>query len=129
MSAGDAIAAVRIQGREVEEFYSVFVVDDNGRLQGTVGLDQLILADPETPVADLVEDAAVQIQPDMDQEEVGRLLSRYNLVSVPVVTADGRLLGRITFDDVIDVIEAEQTEDILRLAGVSEEEEVPCGLA
>jgi len=55
---------------------------------------------------------------------VGRVFSRYNLVSVPVCNDEGRLLGRITFDDVIDVIEAEQTEDILRIAGVSEEEEV-----
>ena len=124
LSAGDAIAEVRRQGREVEEFYAVFVVDADGRLQGTVGLDQLILADTELPVADLVEEAPVQIRADTDQDEVGRLLSRSNLVSVPVVTDEGRLLGRITFDDVIDVIEAEQTEDILRLAGVSEEEEV-----
>ena len=124
LSAGDAIAEVRRQGREVGEFYTVFVIDGAQRLLGTVGLDDLILAEPTRSVSDLVEDVPVKILPDTDQEEVGRLLSRYNLVSVPVVTTDGHLLGRITFDDVIDVIEAEQTEDLLRLAGLSDEEEV-----
>jgi magnesium transporter len=124
MTAAEAIAEVRKQGREVEDFYTVFVVDDRGRLQGTVPLDDLILADPHEPVASLVQPVVTSVLPELDQEEVGRLLGRYNLVSVPVVNEFGTLLGRITFDDVIDVIEAEQTEDILRLAGGSEDEEV-----
>jgi magnesium transporter len=127
LTARAAIAEIRRQGRQVEEFYTVFVVDRDRRLQGQVPLNELILAEPETEIDELVEDVPVIIHPDLDQEEVGRLLSRYNLVAVPVVTHDGRLLGRITFDDVIDVMEAEQTEDILRLAGVSDEEEVRAG--
>jgi magnesium transporter len=63
------------------------------------------------------------VAPDLDQEEVGHLIARYNLVALPVVDRDGTLLGRITFDDVIDVIEAEQTEDILRMAGLGDDEE------
>jgi magnesium transporter len=124
LTAREAIEEVRRQGREVEEFYTIFVVDAERHLQGAVPLGELILAEPDTPVRELVEDVPVSIRPGLDQEEVGRLLSRYNLVSVPVVTPEGRLLGRITFDDVIDVMEAEQTEDIFRLAGVSDEEEV-----
>jgi magnesium transporter len=124
MTALDAIEEVRRQGREVEDFYAVFVVDAADVLLGTVPLDDLIVADTEARVADLVHEIPVTVTPDVDQEEVGRLLSRYNLVSLPVVGFRGELLGRITFDDVIDVIEAEQTEDILRLAGVSDEEEV-----
>lgn len=124
LTAREAIEEVRRQGREVEEFYSIFVVDAQRMLQGAVPLGELILAEPDTPVGELVEDVPVTIHPDVDQEEVGRLLSRYNLVSVPVVSREGRLLGRITFDDVIDVMEAEQTEDIFRLAGVSDDEEV-----
>lgn len=124
MSAREAIDEVRRQGREVEEFYAIFVVDERRVLQGTVPLGDLILADPDTTVDELVHEVPVTLTPDVDQEEVGRLLSRYNLVSVPVVGARGELLGRITFDDVIDVLEAEQTEDIFRLAGVSDEEEV-----
>ncbi|MDE2654974.1 MAG: magnesium transporter [Gemmatimonadetes bacterium] len=123
-SAADAIAEIRRQGREVEDFYTVFVVDDRNRLEGTVPIADLILSDPGEPVAALVQPAAAVVYPDTDQEEVGRVMGRYNLVSVPVVGTGGVLLGRITFDDVIDVIEAETTEDILKLAGVSEEEEL-----
>jgi magnesium transporter len=124
LTAEQAIGAIRIQGREVEDFYTVFVVDENNRLLGAVPLDDLIIADTESRVADLAMDVPATVRPDMDQEEVGKMLSRYNLVSIPVVNEFGVLLGRITFDDVIDVMELEQTEDILRLAGVSEDEEI-----
>jgi magnesium transporter len=124
LTAGQAIAEVRRQGREVEDFYTVFVVDEGHQLLGTVPLDDLILADPLQPVEELVEPVLASVEPDEDQEEVGRLLSRYNLPAIPVVARSGVLLGRITFDDVLDVIEAEQTEDILRLVGASEEEEI-----
>ena len=127
LRAMDAIEAVRRQGREVEDFYSVFVVGERGKLLGTLGLDALVVADPETEIAALVEPTPISVLPGTDQEEVGRLLSRYNLVSVPVVNGRGALLGRVTFDDVIDVLEAEQTEDILKLAGVREEETVKGG--
>lgn len=129
MTAAEAIEEVRRQGREVEDFYTVFVVDDRSRLQGTVPLDDLILSDPDVLVANLVEPVVASALPDDDQEEVGRKLSRYNLVSMPVVNELGMLLGRITFDDVIDVMEAEQTEDILRMAGGSEDEEIRAGWA
>ena len=126
-TAGEAVAEVRRVGRLVEDFYTVFVVDPWGRLRGTVPLDDLILADPRDPVASLVEPAPATVRPDTDQEEVGRIMGRYNLVSIPVVNDEGALLGRITFDDVIDVIEAETTEDILKLAGVSDDEELRAG--
>ncbi len=123
-SAAAAIAEIRRQGREIEDFYTVFVVDDRNRLRGTVPLAGLIVADPDAPVESLVEPISAVVRPGTDQEEVGRVMGRYNLVSIPVAGDDGTLLGRITFDDVIDVIEAETTEDILRLAGVSDEEEL-----
>lgn len=124
LTAQEAIRDVRIQGQEVEEFYQVFVVDSHRRLMGTVRLDHLVMAEPLDSVASLVEPLLATVTPDVDQEEVGRLISRYNLASIPVVNDMGVLLGRITFDDVIDVIEAEQTEDILRLAGVGTDEDV-----
>lgn len=124
LTAGQAIAEVRRQGREVEDFYTVFVIDEGHVLLGTVGLDDLILADPLQPVTELVEPVLASVEADEDQEEVGRLMSRYNLPALPVVARSGVLLGRITFDDILDVIEAEQTEDILRLVGASEEEEI-----
>jgi len=123
LSAAEAIEDVRIQGREVEDFYTVFVVDERDRLVGTLRLDDLVIAAPDEDVAALVEPVVASVLPDVDQEEVGRLISRYNLASIPVVNEFDVLLGRITFDDVIDVMEAEQTEDIFRLAGVGGDEE------
>jgi magnesium transporter len=106
------------------DFYTIFVTDPQKRLRGVVTLQTLALAAPSTPLADMIEDPAAVVPVDMDQEEVGRLLSRYNLASIGVVDASGRLVGRITFDDVIDVVEAETTEDILRFASVSDEEQL-----
>jgi len=123
-SAREALQQVRSQGREVEKFYTVFVIDRERKLLGTVGLDHLVIADPDSSVDALIEAPVATVQPDVDQEEVGRLIRRYNLASIPVIGPDNVLLGRITFDDVIDVIEAEQTEDILRLVGVTDEYEI-----
>ena len=123
-TAGEAIEHVREKGRDVSEFYTIFVVDGELRLKGVVSLQQLVLASPGASLADLVEEPPAVVPVHMDQEEVGRILSRYNLASIGVVDALGRLVGRVTFDDVIDVVEAESTEDILRFASVSEEEEL-----
>ena len=124
VTAGEAIQAVRVQGREVEDFYTVFVVDDDTKLLGTVPLDDLILSDTGHRIRDLVEPTVASVVPEADQEQVGHMIARYNLASIPVVSDDGVLLGRITFDDVIDVIEAESTEDLLLFSGVSEAEEL-----
>lgn len=126
-TAGDAIREVRRQGRGVDDFYTVFVVDELGRLRGAVPLDDLILADPGDPVASLAEPLGATVQPDTDQEEVGRLMGRYNLADVPVVNASGALVGRVTFDDVVDAMEEETTEDILKLAGLRDHEELKAG--
>jgi len=122
MSARQALDQVRVLGREIDDFYSVFVVDARERLLGTVGLHDLVTAEPQAPVQSLVEPVVASVHPEVDQEEVGRLIARYNLASIPVVTAAGELLGRVTFDDVLDVMEAEQTEDILLMAGAGADE-------
>ncbi len=128
LTAGEAIEEVRRQAREIGgDFYSIFVVDLLRRLQGTVSLQDLVLAEPGTPLVELVRPPVAVAPVDMDQEEVGRIIARYNMPSVPVVGPDNALLGRVTWDDVIDVLEAEQTEDILRLGGVVSEEEVRGG--
>ncbi|MEJ2538735.1 MAG: magnesium transporter [Gemmatimonadota bacterium] len=124
LTAQQAIVEIRRQAQEMDDFYTVFVVDDRNHLLGEVPLADVIVAEPDQLVSELVEEVAFTVLPDTDQEEVGRLMGRYNVVSAPVVNDFGQLMGRITFDDIIDVIEAEQTEDILRLAGVSEDEEV-----
>jgi magnesium transporter len=127
LTAAEAIDEVRRQAAEVGAFYVVFVVDDDLRLLGWLPLPSLVTAQPWARVADLVEEPMAVVLPETDQEEVGRVLSRYNLTVVPVVDAHGRLLGGVTFDDVIDVIEAETTEDILKLGGTSQEEEIRGG--
>ncbi|HUE77882.1 MAG TPA: magnesium transporter [Longimicrobiales bacterium] len=125
LTAGDAIQEVRRQARELAtDFYNIFVVDLLRRLLGVVTLQDLVVAEPDAPIAELVEPPIVTVEVGMDQEEVGRLIARYNEPSVPVIGPNNVLLGRITWDDVMDVIEAEQTEDLLRLAGIGSEEEV-----
>ncbi len=123
LTAGEAIAEVRRQGGD-GDFYTIFVVGRDRKLAGVVSLQDLVVADPETPIEELTEDPAAVVPVSMDQEEVGRILSRYNIASIGVVDTIGRLVGRVTFDDVIDVFEAETTEDILRFAAVSDEEQV-----
>lgn len=128
LTAAEAIQEVRRQARElVGDFYTVFVVDLLRRLVGTVSLQDLVLADPQTPLTELVEPPLATVTPDTDQEEVGRIIARYNMPSIAVVGPENVLLGRITWDDVVDVMEAEQTEDILRLGGIVSEEQIRGG--
>lgn len=112
---------------EMEDFYVIYVVDDNDILLGTVSINDLIRAKPWVKVRELIDENCVKVHVDTDQEEVARMISKYNLAAIPVVDAGGHLLGRITFDDVMDVLEEESTEDILRIAGVSEDEELRGG--
>jgi len=128
-SVAEAIEEIRRQTAEGEDFYTVFVVDELGRLRGTVALQDLIISLPNKPIRELTEPPAATVPATMDQEEVARVMSRYNLVSVPVVDPLDRLIGRITFDDVMDIVEAETTEDILRLSGGSGEEYLRGGVA
>lgn len=123
LTADQAILSVRRQGQEVQDFYAVYVVDGEGRLVGTVGLQDLLVAEGETRIQEIMQTDIVHVLPMVDQEQVARLFAKYNLVSIPVVDEFERLLGRITVDDVIDILEAETTEDIFRLSGVDEEEE------
>jgi magnesium transporter len=123
-TAGEAIEEIRRQAEEVEGFYQVFVVDAERRLVGLLPLRDLVTSPVGRPVREFMEPADITVTPDRDQEDVARLMARYNLPSVPVVDATGTLLGRVTFDDVIDVVEAETTEDLLRFGGVSADEEL-----
>jgi magnesium transporter len=124
LTAGEALSEIRRQAREVPGFYTIFVVDRHGTLCGVMNLQSLVMVDPDQPISDLIEAPPAVVPVEMDQEEVGRILGRYNLAAIGVVDALERLVGCITFDDVIDVMEAETTEDILRFASVSEEEEL-----
>ena len=119
-----ALDEVRRQSEEVEEFYEVFVTDHRRRLVGVLPFRALAVNAPTRPVREIMQEPVARVGPEEDQEEVARLMARYNLPSVPVVDLDDRLLGCVTFDDVSDVVEAENTEDILRFGGVSSNEEL-----
>jgi magnesium transporter len=127
LTAAQTIDEVRRQAQEVADIYVVFVVDPTGLLEGYLPLQTLITAPPEEPIDELVLPPVAAVLPDTPQDEVARVLSRYNLSVVPVVDDFGRLLGGVTFDDVIDVVEAEATRDILALGGTSEDEELRGG--
>jgi magnesium transporter len=114
-TAGEALDQIRRQSEEVEDFYQVFVVDSDRKLVGVLPFKDLVISRPERPVRSFMEEADTFVTPDVDQEDVARLMARYNLPSVPVVTDQHQLIGQVTFDDVIDVVEAETTEDLLRL--------------
>ena len=126
-TAEQALDEIRRQAEEVEDFYQVFVVDKDLKLVGVLPFKDLVISRPERPVRTFMTEADIFVTPDLDQEEVARLMARYNVPSVPVVDDDGRLLGRITFDDVIDVVEAETTEDLLKFGGVSADEDLGAG--
>lgn len=121
-TAAEAIEEIRRQSKQVEDFYQVYCVDADRRLVGVLPLRRLVCTGPNTAVASIMEAAPAVASSDLDQEEVARLMSRYNVAAVPVVDDVGRLLGRVTFDDVIDVVEAEQTEDLLKFGGGSGDE-------
>jgi magnesium transporter len=126
-TAEQALEEIRRQAEEVQDFYEVFVVDKDHKLVGVLPFKDLVISRPERPVRAFMTDADIFVTPDLDQEEVARLMARYNLPSVPVVDDGGRLLGRVTFDDVIDVVEAETTEDLLQFGGVSADEDLAAG--
>ncbi len=123
----EAIVEVRRQAKEIEEVYTAFVVDNDGVLKGFVSLHKLILADSDLLVRDIMETDIVYVSTGVDREDVARDMAKYNIVVIPVVDRAGKLLGRITFDDVMDIIEYESTEDMLLFAGTDEEEVITGG--
>ncbi len=100
-----------------ERAFEVYVVDGHGHLVGIVPLRRLLTAHPHTPVLAVRDESVVSVAPEMDQEEVARLVAKYDLVAVPVVDGRHRLVGTITVDDVIDILGEEASEDIFRIAG------------
>lgn len=124
MSKKQAIDEIILQSEEIEEFYTIYVVDKKDILQGIVSLKDIIKSKSNAKISELVNHDFVYVEASVDQEEVAVLISQYNLTSIPVVDANMKLLGRVTFDDVIDVLEEESTEDMLKISGVSEDEEL-----
>ena len=128
-SLAEALEEIRRQSGESDQLYQVYVVDRDRRLKGVLPIARLVVAAPSRRVGDIMEPPAAAVAPAQDQEDVARLMARYNLAAVPVVDEGNRLLGRVTFDDVIDVVEAETTEDLLKFGGVNPKEDLAGGWA
>jgi magnesium transporter len=123
-TVGQAIDYMRNTPDLPSRFYEVYVVDSGQRWQGAVPLDVLLRSRRPTPLKDLIEEDRRRVHVDDDQEQVARLFGKYNLVAAPVVDAEDRLVGVITVDDVVDVIEEEADEEIKALGGVTSDEEL-----
>jgi magnesium transporter len=120
-TAKEAIEALQKEYSDVEMPFYLYVVDDYGKLVGVSSLRQLVLVRPESPLKEFMTTDVFSVQTDMDQEEVAKIVARYDILAVPVVDDTNRLVGIVTVDDVIDIFRREATEDILKMAGVGEE--------
>ncbi len=118
----EAIETIRKKREEVENLYYVWVVDDSGKLVGVVSIKDLVLEPRDKKIGDIMNPDVISVDANTDQEEVARIVRQYDLVHVPVVNGHHRLIGRITHDDIIDVIEEEASEDISLMGGVIDQE-------
>ena len=123
-TVGQAIDYMRDTADLPDRFYEIYAVDSAQHWQGAVSLDALLRARRPVPLADLIDEDRRRVSVLDDQEEVARLFGKYNLVAVPVVDTENRLVGVITVDDVVDVIEEEADEDLKALGGVTSDEEL-----
>jgi magnesium transporter len=114
----EAMELVRQRAREREQFVYVVYVVDQGKLAGTVSLRELIISQPDQGIAEIMRTNVLSVPPTMDQEDVARRMAKYDLNVMPVVAVDGKLLGVITIDDIIDVLVQEQTEDVQKIGAV-----------
>lgn len=122
-TVAQATEEVRRNAETVEDIFVVFVIDGLGRLQGAVNLKRLLLSPASRKIGQIMETDVHAVPTDLDQEEVALVMQRYDMVSLPVLDGTGKLVGRITIDDVVDVIREEAEEDIRRMSGVSGTEE------
>ncbi|HET9221472.1 MAG TPA: magnesium transporter [Roseiflexaceae bacterium] len=118
MTAAETIALLRRIDPEIETLNDLYVLNEARQLLGVVPLRAVITATPERRLDQIMNKQIVTARPETDQEDVARLVSRYDLLALPIVTADGRMLGIVTVDDVVDVLVEESTEDVLRFGGV-----------
>ena len=116
-TAREAIKALQKDYVDIEMPFYLYVVDDHSHLVGVISLRQLVVVPPDTQLKSIMATDVVSVQTNMDQEEVARVVARYNILAVPVVDPNNVLVGIVTVDDVIDIIRQEATEDFLKMAG------------
>ena len=119
LTVGEALSKIRLQDEDKETIYYAYVTDDNRKLHQVVSLRQLLFSIPDVLIRDIASNRVIKARTEMRQEEVAQLMKRYDLLALPVVDREDRLVGIITIDDVVDILEEEATEYIQRLAGVS----------
>lgn len=110
-TAGDILEQLRSEAPDAEIIYYLYVVDPEGILVGVVSLRDLIIATPDKMIEEIMNTRAVSVSEDMDQEDVGKTIKKYDLLAIPVTSQHGHLLGIVTVDDVMDILEDETTED------------------
>jgi len=120
MTVAEALEKVKENAKEKETIYTIYITDDARILEGVISLRDLWIADPSKKVEDVMEKIAAKVSTDTDQEEVARLLQRLDWLAIPVVDNENRLVGIVTIDDAVDILEEEATEDILDAAGFSD---------
>ncbi len=121
ITAREAIERIQKEFADVEMPFYLYAVDEHNKLVGVCSLRQLVVVQPQTPLKTFMATDVLSVQTHMDQEEVAKLVARYDILAVPVVDESNRLVGIVTVDDVIDIFREEATEDILKMAGVGEE--------
>jgi magnesium transporter len=128
MTKVEALREVTRLAEETDDFYMIYVVDEERHLIGFVSFKELFRAKSHALIRDIMNSNVVSVTVDTDQEHVAKLVSRYNVPTLPVVDLHNRLVGTVTFDDIMDVMEEESTEDILLIAGVSDSAGVRDGM-
>lgn len=119
LTVGEALTKIRLQDEDKETIYYAYVTDDSRKLVSVVSLRQLLFSIPDVLIRDIASARVLKARTEMPQEEVAQLMKRYDLIALPVVDREDRLVGIITIDDVVDILEEEATEDMQKLAGVS----------
>lgn len=114
----ECVREIRAQAEAVENIYAIYVVDDDEKLVGLLSLKKLVISPTNSKIADIYDPKVISVKTNTDVEEVANIMDKYNLVVLPVVDALGRLVGRITVDDVVDVRREEETEDLQKMAGM-----------
>src|SRR5436305_2699922 len=122
LTVEEALVYLRQHSAHLEMIYYLYVVDSDKRLVGVVSLRELVVAEPTTRLQELMDRDVIKVTTDTDQEEVARVISKYDLLGVPVVDSENHLVGLITVDDVIDVLHEEEAEDFSEMAGATVEE-------
>ena len=124
LSVGEAIAKVQKRSEEKEMVFYLYITYSDGKLAGVVSLRELLTNPPHRQLKNIMRENVIAVTTDMDQEEVGHIISQYNILAVPVVDSSYRLIGIVTVDDIIDVMREEATEAFLQMAGAGKDREI-----